>query len=237
LDQENNRSAPFLGSNLKLYVPVYTLIIASIYHFGFWSRFNVNVLEFVGISDLLALAVFPLIASITAFVLGFTVSVIQSLVRGRRVLSVIALGTLLAIGVSYFFGAHVALTLTAFALVLFVSSRRLKLNEVLGDPKVEGARILVLSWLVFLFPALSFGYGISQADLILAGKKYVSVKLSGSEYRYVGFVKDKYFLYSPSSKSVTIAPISEVGVLELRSSPELGERPSASDRWNALWND
>ena len=55
----------------------YTLVVTSLYLFGYWGRFGLNVLEFIGIGDIVSHALMPFLASIAFAVLGFVISTVD----------------------------------------------------------------------------------------------------------------------------------------------------------------
>jgi len=56
---------------LSLLAPCAVLVCA-LYLFGYWSSFEINILEFVSLSDIIKLGVYPLVVSGgAAFIIGF----------------------------------------------------------------------------------------------------------------------------------------------------------------------
>jgi hypothetical protein len=59
---------------VKNFVPValsYGAVVGALYLFSYWGSFNVNVLEFIGLTGLLKLALYPLLVSIAFFFFGY----------------------------------------------------------------------------------------------------------------------------------------------------------------------
>ncbi|SRR6266513_198137 len=48
----------------------YSTILSALYLFGFWGALDVNILEFIGLSDLIKLAVYPLLLSLVGILIG-----------------------------------------------------------------------------------------------------------------------------------------------------------------------
>lgn len=62
-------------STLKItpYVPwlsVYSITAGTLYLWGYWSKFNVNILEYIGLMDLAIAAAFPLLSAVVGIVGG-----------------------------------------------------------------------------------------------------------------------------------------------------------------------
>ena len=67
----------------SLLAPIFSLymgMVAGLYLFGYWSTFDINVLEYISLADAIKLALYPVAASITFFTTG---AVIGSLLTGR----------------------------------------------------------------------------------------------------------------------------------------------------------
>ena len=52
----------------------YAFVVASLYLFAFWGSFKINILEFVGFSDLVRLALYPLAISLILYLPGLALS-------------------------------------------------------------------------------------------------------------------------------------------------------------------
>lgn len=54
----------------------YGAVVGALYQFGFWGTLDVNILEFIGLSDLLKLAIYPLLVSLVSFWSSYIAGVI-----------------------------------------------------------------------------------------------------------------------------------------------------------------
>ncbi len=165
---------------LSLSVP-YFIGVGACYLFGYWGAIGINVLEFIGFTDIAKLAVYPLVAAMIFTALGGVFSEITTGKAlpicggehtpvgklGRRfarpILAVIVLG-IVAI---YIFSAEpfkwfaIALLVMLFAAPL---SHLEPIMSALPSPKV---RFLLLQ-AALLLPTLGFAYG--RLDIYLATK-------------------------------------------------------------------
>jgi hypothetical protein len=60
------------------FITSYGFLVASLYSFAFWGYFKINILEFVGLADLLKLALYPIVMSFVGIV---TMVMVMELIR------------------------------------------------------------------------------------------------------------------------------------------------------------
>lgn len=51
----------------------YGFVVSMLYLFGYWSTFNINILEYIKISDVIKISIYPVITSIGLSIVGFIV--------------------------------------------------------------------------------------------------------------------------------------------------------------------
>lgn len=172
----------------------YLIGVSAAYLFGYWGSFHVNVLEFIGLTDIAKLAVYPLLASSIFFLAGALFSeVIVSphlppgggadtpLGRlgnryGRWLMALVVL-------VAVLFAIYGPEPRKWFFVALLVSCLSIPLThneqiiELIPDPRQRGTALFLL----FALPALSFGYGKEQAYDIKVGKPVQIVDVARSK--------------------------------------------------------
>lgn len=70
-----------LGNNwLKIvyFAAGYGFVVSMLYLFGYWSTFGINILEYIEISDVIRLSIYPAITSVGMFVVGYAIGVFTS---------------------------------------------------------------------------------------------------------------------------------------------------------------
>ena len=60
-------------SKIIYFATPYAAIASLLYLFGYWSTFELNILEYVSMSDILRLSIYPMATSLIVAIIGFTV--------------------------------------------------------------------------------------------------------------------------------------------------------------------
>jgi hypothetical protein len=222
----------------------YTLLVTSLYLFGYWGRFGLNVLEFIGIGDIVSHALMPFLASMAFAVLGFVISTVDP----RRDLFPPGGGAYSPIG--RFGRAHwkVLLTLDLWALALVailgpeplrwflviilimpVATALTHIDFLIAAMPNPSVRAFVLDFSLMI-AAAAFAVGRQQADSLLkgAGPLLVDVVGSGLQLKsdashpvsYVGHVTDFFVLYDSAQSQVVILNTQKVTSLVLTKNPQ-----------------
>lgn len=222
----------------------YTLLVTSLYLFGYWGRFGLNVLEFIGIGDIVSHALMPFLASIAFAVLGFVISTVDP----RRDLFPPGEGADNRIG--RFGRAHWRLLLTldlwALALVAIFGPEPLRwflviifimpvatalthLDFLIATMPSPSVRAFVLDFSLMI-AAAAFAVGRLQADSLLKGAGPLLVDVVGSSLQlksdashpvsYVGHVADFFVLYDSAQSQVVILNAQKVNSLVLTKNPK-----------------
>ncbi len=222
----------------------YTLVVTSLYLFGYWGRFGLNVLEFIGIGDIVSHALMPFLASIAFAVLGFVISTVDP----RRDLFPPGGGADNRIG--RFGQAHWRLLLTldlwALALVAIFGPEPLRwflviifivpvatalthLDFLIAAMPSPSVRAFVLDFSLMI-AASAFAVGRLQADSLLKGAGPLLVDVVGSSLQlksdashpvsYVGHVADFFVLYDSAQSQVVILNAQKVNSLVLTKNPK-----------------
>lgn len=205
----------------------YGAIVASLYLFGYWGAFEINILEFVGFSELVKLAAYPLLASLTFLIIGYALSELfhgDSLPPGGgadtkigrfgrkywRSLLAVHISVVVLIGIfgqapeKWFVVASLAsvLSVPLSHLAFFIS--------VIPDPRIRGSVLFLL----FLVAGMAFAYGRLDAHLAKTGfsPQVVDVTRSNLSLQsdkkkpvaYLGYVGGYFMLYESATGSVVI---------------------------------
>lgn len=166
---------------ITLGVP-YLIVIGALYQFGYWGAFQINVLEFISITDVGKLAIYPLVATLTVLLVGGVTGQLMTLPLfppgggadspvGRFVIAnerYFIVGLILA---SAYLGIYGPDPQKWFILAIIISPLSLpltrlgKLIEVFPDRNVRHATLL----LILVLPVMSFAHGRTNSYLIKNG--------------------------------------------------------------------
>ena len=170
---------------LAVAVP-FSIAVGACYLFGYWGPVGINLLEFVGFTDIAKLAIYPLVASLALFFLGLVLSLITTGNRmpvgggrhtkvgqfGRRFArELLALVVLAIIGVYAIAPEPFKWLGIAFLAVFFAAP--LANMDAFVEALPSSAIRFALTLLLLMLPALSFAVG--RADIYFA-RNLVSAK-------------------------------------------------------------
>ena len=51
----------------------YGFVVSMLYLFGYWSTFDINILEYIKISDVIKISIYPIITTVGITIMGFIV--------------------------------------------------------------------------------------------------------------------------------------------------------------------
>jgi hypothetical protein len=223
----------------------YFFAVACVYLWGYWSPFEVNILEHVGFTDVLKTAAYP-IASVfvllaigavlgeVIFPSGFLPSGVGRTTKPgvwlNRHRSAVAGTYFIATALYLILGPVEKWRVAPVLLAIPVSFALREAGVLAHSISSDRARTVVL-FLLSALPVFAYGHGVLKANDITSGKsyKYVASEVPSqpvgktdnpdSRPRYVGRAGEQYFFYLPTSRSLLIAPLTETKALELRSYP------------------
>lgn len=220
----------------------YAFVVASLYLFAFWGSFKLNILEFVGFSDLVRLAIYPLAISLILYLPVFAFSQLVTgnfLPPGGGANSTIGRFGLkhwrIIVAVDIIIVLAMALFLNQpekwMAIAVFVSFLSTPLTHLdvfvalIPNPR---ARASILFLLIFVL-GFAFAIGKSQAYAITHGRAayLVDVQSSGiqlavdaSGLSYVGYLADNFILYENDTKRIVFVKGKDRNLLVLKPNPK-----------------
>lgn len=190
-DNKNSADQDTL-ERLSRYLPfasLYAIAAGTLFLWGFWSTFDINILQYIGLVELAKSAAFPLLSAVASVAIGALVSrltMTHSFPYGGGADTPV--GRFLNKHVKWLIGGFLAFLLAiallgneerkwfgvgmlasvAFSLAL---ARRDAFSGVIADPTLRGSII----WLVSLIICAAFGYGRNKAYDIITGHEYFVV--------------------------------------------------------------
>lgn len=238
------------------FASAYSVLICTLYLWGYWSTFDINILQYADIAMILKLAALPLLLSLASLAMG---GVLGHLTFGseptpeeRVAAAQSRFGKSLRKHTRAYATAWVALTVVfaligptnkweilpflitvPIALVLTVNGFAAK---IFPDSGVRRAFIFLF---VFAIP-FSYSKGLRAAQLIETGVRYsyalsavegANVKADSSPEvrpRFLGQVSDLLFFYGPGDKSVSIVKFDDKKALTLK---RYVAPPDSEDLW------
>jgi hypothetical protein len=223
----------------------YFLSVATLYLWAYWNSFDVNVLEYVGLTDIVKTAAFPIASFFVFVVLGAIAGEVffphgflpagsganSSVGRVlRRVAPAVAAVYVVLVLLLFFLGP-IEKWRALPVLIAIPVSLRLKESGFLSDVlKSDSARTVVI-FLLAALPSFAYGHGTLRANDIRSGRSfsYVAFAIDGhavdpsspvqAKPRYIGKAGETYFLYEPTKRSLLVIHQSQVKLLQLQSFP------------------
>ena len=220
---------------------LYFFTVGVLYLWGYWGTFDVNILEYLSLADILKAAAYPVASTFIFFLLGS----IQGHLLARRPGSQQGGGQNTRIGklfkkwlpllaMLYLLGTFTLLlygpiqkwyalpALIAVPVALLVDKKNLFKSLI---PE-SGIRLTLLI-LVVALPIFSYGYGCLKAAYILDGRDYayIASQIDGitisdntvpaQRLRFLGQAGDYLFLLHPSKNTLIITKYEQVKILQL----------------------
>lgn len=226
----------------KYWLGPYAIVVSSLYLWGYWGAFEVNILEHIGLSEIVKSAIFPIASAFAFFAIGaFLGEALASTLhlppggganttvgkRLRRLAPIIFPTYILAVTLLFLAGPvekwRALPVLFAMAVYLPLKSTDLLRNEF----KSDGARSIVVFLIAALAP-FAYGRGVLEANYIVEGKNFsysvsdlpglpVAATARPSERpRYVGKANDRYVFFDPVRNSTTFIATTELTTLTLK---------------------
>jgi hypothetical protein len=216
------------------------LALSVLYLFGFWESFGLNVLEFIGFSDVLAHALFPILVLIAAQVIPFVAGRLTAASRaqspppdalvqfGRKywwwlaVLCVV--GCFLALGLmSEPERSLISIAFLCLFLLLLVS-RAVQVGELKAEMRPLVSLVILLTFYVFVNGRMDAYQIIDGEGALVVDRSASKLMLNSNDdnsLSYVGHLSDFYVLYEPKIARIIILRTDKIGPLVMFKNPKL----------------
>jgi hypothetical protein len=228
--------------SVKVWLAPYALAVSTLYLWGYWGTFGINVLDYIGVSDIIKAAVYPVMTGLMALAVGALLGELMSprlepgagantrigkLLNDSLPLLRTAYVVLLAVVVMFSWPNKwlVVGVLVAVPVYFQLKKSALLANEIPSD----SARSITLFMLIMAVP-VAFHRGQLQGTAVVEGASYQTVtselptkgataRLSHADkQRFIGKLGDRFAFYDPDARSVSLIESSEIKVLTLTSS-------------------
>lgn len=212
-------------------VVAYALLVGILYQWGYWGTFNVNILQFMSLTDIVKSFAYPFVSSFAAFFLGIVMGTLvptqslppgegrqtvlgQFLYRWRFVLLWGYFGLVFAVwrfappSERWFLAAAMATPVVALFVSNFSVVQQLLPNSVVRQ---------LAAFTATAMPLFAFAYGSSHAEAVLSGRSYFETRLSPGDApsKYLGIAGERLFLLSADNKVITIHALSDQRAIPL----------------------
>jgi hypothetical protein len=241
------------GSTHLYFLTLYLITVGILYLWGYWSSFNVNILEYLSLTDVIRWTAYPIATAFGFLAIGallgeylvgqgfFPVGAGRNSRTGKFLgrfsvlLAILYVVVLVALALSNAPNKWRLLSLLlATPIYLFAKNHGLLLGLIPND----SARSVVI-FLLALLPTFAYGQGRLEAEQIMDGRKFdyalspidqVSSPADANpnqKMRYLGHAGDFFFFLNPASHVLVITKFQDDKALLLKHFDVALERPPA----------
>jgi hypothetical protein len=227
---------------------IYSASVAACYLAGFWSRFDVNIFQFAGLTGFASMALYPLMTAVGLNLLGFMLlnsdSTKQPTVRKTKKESVwrclyrrlqplwLTLAPFGALFLIFFVSASEKWLLMLLVMIPWIGWLADTPIAIQFIPN-SSSRLRIVYWLIAL-PLLATGLGSSNAQSFFDGNEERTVAPTGAAkdlqwdeqhpIAYLGFAGGTYFLFE--SKTGNVVMVSQAVAASLTIQPKSSKQIS-----------
>lgn len=203
----------------------YCAFISVLYLFGYWGSFDINILEYASLSDIVKMTAYPLLMSFIALAIGI---VTVELSRGdglpvgggndtyiaklgfKYAKRIVATALLLSVLLIHF-GTEPIYWLYGSMILIFTISTALQSTTLAKRYAPNSFIMYAVLGVAIMLPIMSYYNGKNNAFLIKHGKDGNVIDINKStlniqttndsrQFMLLGFVSDVYFIYDTKSK-------------------------------------
>lgn len=220
-------------SKIITILSVYSVIVAVLYLWGYWSSFGVNILEFLAITDIVKTAAYSIaFTSIpTIFIIivcTINMEFLENLRHSNKMINLLLLFIIVAFTIYFLPSLYVILvvliSILSGMLLLLIIMRNNKFIQTHFLKIPTRMEMILLS--ICLLPPVSFGYGKVNAYNIRRGIKYKYIYAKSldkkstptnivDKLKFLGYANNYIFLLSMDNKTLLIKNIDKIDDFEL----------------------
>jgi len=196
-EEQSNTSKRFWPLENVYYVSIYFIATGSLYLWGYWTDFNVNILEYINITDIVKITAFQL--AICAIIIALGISggeymarraikksrltrlpsrslpledQLAQLNRSKKILKIIVLGiSPLVVFASIYSGNFIFVASAVPGAVIYYYLHQMPILKSISHAEIRRTVIFFIS----CFPFIAYSWGQQKANNIIEGKKYTYV--------------------------------------------------------------
>ncbi len=224
----------------------YFISVGILYLWGYWASFEINILEFMTLSDIIKTTAYPIISSFIFWALG---AILGELIPGASFRKLLPEGGGRDTKIGRFLNRHTKALRTVVFLLIFLfllfgpPSKWLLLTLLIGIPiylflKRAGflkdlipneATRSVIIFLLATMPLTSYAFGKMKANEIIEGNKFkyvltdilkdskLSLNIENQKYlKFIGHTNNYIFLQTQDNKQILILTFDKIQILSLQ---------------------
>ncbi len=198
----------------------FSLVVAVCYLWGFWGTFDIDIMYYLDLSELIVISAVPLLGICVMLVLcvsissilnidgtaGANASVLGSFLKPELIYSL----SLLAIIIIVIIGGPAQWLLLAIPFALFLTTF-IVANGSTFNRVLENRELFFVVLIATMLPSLAFGYGKTQGLQIETGSRFQQAAFSNKpelgnrvDLRYLGKAGENIFLLDGMSRELII---------------------------------
>lgn len=202
----------------------FSLVVAVCYLWGFWGTFDIDIMYYLGLNELLVMSAVPLLGICVMLIVCISISSVLNIDKtsesNSSALSVILRPeliysiSLLAIIIIVVVGGIAQWLLLAIPFALFLTTF-IVANGSVFNKILENRELFYVVLIATLLPSLAFGYGKTQGLLIDTGTSYHHASLSNNsalattgKLKYIGKAGQHIFLQDGENNQIIITALS-----------------------------
>ena len=214
---------------------LYFITVGALFLWGYWTPFDINILEYIGLTDILKITAYPIAVTMIFTLAGAAIGELfthgSNPKIGRPTAAVARFlkehpKMLLMTYISLIFTAIlIGHQLLALILALPVYALLKRINFLSEEIPHENTRSIII-FVLSIIPFFSYGTGNAIAKNIIDGKSftyvlsdlphYKSRNTTQEKFRFIGHAGSHIFLYDPKNKSTIITQLSKDTPLEIK---------------------
>jgi len=221
----------------------FSLVVAVCYLWGYWGTFDIDIMYYLDLSELIVMSAVPLLGICVMLVLCVSISsilhidssagthssVLGSFLKPELIYSL----SLLAIIIIVIIGGTAQWLLLAIPFALFLTTF-IVANGSIFNKVLENRELFFVVLIATMLPSLAFGYGKTQGLQIETGSRFQQADLSNNpelnsrvDLRYLGKAGEHIFLFDGMSREliITSQPDNQLLVLNKASIKEESTPP------------
>lgn len=211
----------------------YAFTVSLAYLFSYWSTFQINILEYISLSDVIRLSIYPIVVANLSVMIGLIFGTFQGYAISKRnekeqkhsmkwVYGSLVLFCIILIVTDRYHLWFIGSLLVALLLSVLII-RNTNITQVL--PSVSQNIKIALFTIIIVLPFLGFAYGKINAHHILIGHKTRFAKASifkdnnllnqNDKLKFLGIAGDYIIFLSEDNSRYFIVKTNQIPILEL----------------------
>lgn len=221
---------------------LYFIVVGFLYLWGYWSSFDVNILEYINLTDIVKVTIIPILTSFGAFFIGLIASQVfggsnplppgggRDTPTGKFLIKYesVILGIYLLIVCLLFLFGPIRKWYSLPVLIAIPLAIALQRQAFLRDLFPSNSAHMFTMYILCILPFYAYGHGLMNADDLIQGRKYKYIELSNEklradlnapaskQFKVIGFMNGYMFLTPSDGKTVIAARFESLEPISLK---------------------